>query len=89
MSRQEALAALAGSGSTDPTEIGRSVQQLRRGLEPMADSPQVRPVLDRVDQADRRLVSSAPAQPRPRVVMPDVPPMRDLGVGDESDEATA
>lgn len=89
MSRQEALAALASSGSTDPSEIGRSVQQLRRALEPMADSPQVRPVLERVDQADRRLVSAAPAAARPRMVPPlETAPMRDLSP-DESDEATA
>ena len=89
MSRQEALAALATSGSTDPAEIGRSVQQLRRALEPMADQPQVRPVLERVDQADRRLVSAAPVAARPRV-MPsmDAPPMRDLSP-DDPDEATA
>jgi len=69
VSRQEALGALASSGSTDPTEIGRSVQQLRRSLEPLAnDSAQVRAVLDRVDQADRRLLSTAPPAPRPRVV---------------------
>ncbi len=87
MSRQEAL---AGSGSTDPNEIGRSVQQLRRALEPMSDSPQVRPVLDRVDQADRRLVSSAPSNPRPRVVQPDLPPMRALSPDDDATgEATA
>lgn len=84
-SRQEALAALASSGSTDPTEIGRSVQQLRRALEPMADSPQVRPVLERVDQADRRLVSAAPTAARPRVVPPvDAPPVRDLSPDDEA-----
>ena len=69
VSRQEALDALATSGSTDPTEIGRSVQQLRRALEPLAnESQQVRAVLDRVDQADKRLLSSAPPGPRPRVV---------------------
>ena len=91
VSRQEALAALAGAGSTDPNEIGRSVQQLRRALEPMADSPQVRPVLESVDTADRRLVASAPVNPRPRVVQPDMPPLRDLSVGDEetTGEATA
>jgi hypothetical protein len=89
MSRQEALAALAQSGSTDPAEIGRSVQQLRRALEPMADAPQVRPVLERVDAADRRLVSAAPVAQRPRVVPPvDTPPLRDLSP-DEGDEATA
>ncbi|MGE3857786.1 MAG: hypothetical protein AB7G21_12590 [Dehalococcoidia bacterium] len=91
MSRQEALNALASSGSTDPSEIGRSVQQLRRALEPMADSPQVRPVLERVDQADRRLVSAAPASTRPRMVPPvDTPPLRDLSPDDnDGDEATA
>jgi uncharacterized membrane-anchored protein YhcB (DUF1043 family) len=69
ISRQEALGALATSGSTDPAEIGRSVQQLRRGLEPMAaDSPQIRAVLERVDQADKHLVSAAPAPPRPRAL---------------------
>ncbi len=69
LSRQEALSALAGSGSTDPTEIGRSVQQLRRSLEPLAsDSPQVKAVLERVDQADKHLLSAAPPAPRPRVV---------------------
>ena len=48
VSRQDALSALAGAGSTDPAEIGRSVQYLRRALELMADTPQVRPVLERV-----------------------------------------
>ena len=68
-SRQQALGALAGSGSTDPAEIGRSLQQLRRALEPMAaDSPQIRAVLDRVDQADKHLVSAAPSPPRPRAL---------------------
>ena len=91
MSRQEALAALATSGSTDPNEIGRAVQQLRRALEPMADSPQVRPVLDRVDQADRRLVASAPAASRPRMMpSPEASPMRDLSPDDgDAGEATA
>ncbi|MFA7249354.1 MAG: hypothetical protein WC273_06925 [Dehalococcoidia bacterium] len=84
MSRQEALSALASSGSTDPAEIGRTVQQLRRSLEPMADSPQVKPVLERVDQADRRLVAAGPVNPRPRVV-PGAP--RDMTPPD--DEATA
>ncbi len=89
VSRQEALAALAGSGSTDPAEIGRSVQELRRALEPMADAPHVRPVLQRVDEADRRLVAAAPVTPRPRVV-PSVAAVRDLTPGDDdSDEATA
>ena len=91
MSRQEALAALATSGSTDPNEIGRAVQQLRRALEPMADAPQVRPVLDRVDQADRRLVASAPAASRPRMVpTPEAAPLRDLSPDDgDTGEATA
>ena len=88
MSRQEALSALASSGSTDPAEIGRSVQQPRRALEPMADAPQVRPVLQHVDEADRWLVSAAPANTRPRMVPPSTP-LRDLSPDDESDEATA
>ena len=88
MSRQEALGALATSGSTDPTEIGRSVQSLRRALEPMADAPQVKPVLERVDQADRRLVASAPSNPRPRMVPPSES-MRDLSPDEDTDEATA
>lgn len=88
VSRQEALAALAGAGSTDPAEIGRSVQQLRRALEPVAETPQVRPVLERVDQADRRLVAAAPATPRPRMV-PGTPPPRELAGDDATGEATA
>ena len=90
MSRQEALGALASSGSTDPAEIGRAVQELRRALEPMADSQQGRPVLQRVDEADRRLVAAAPANPRPRMVAPTAPsaPL-DLSPDDPSDEATA
>ena len=32
------------------------------------DSPQVRAVLERVDDADKRLLSSVPPAPRPRVV---------------------
>ena len=89
VSRQDALSALAGAGSTDPAEIGRSVQHLRRALEPMADTPQVRPVLERVDQADRRLVAAAPANQRPRVIAPDAPMLRDLSPDESSDEATA
>ena len=89
VSRQDALSALAGAGSTDQAEIGRSVQQLRRALEPMADTPQVRPVLERVDQADRRLVDAAPANQRPRVIAPDEPMLRDLSPDESTDEATA
>lgn len=85
VSRQEVLTALAAAGSTDPAEIGRSVQQLRRALEPMADAPQVRPVLERVDQAERRLVAAGPAAPRPRVVPASAPPRRDLSPEDEID----
>ncbi|MSQ42371.1 MAG: hypothetical protein EXR65_04975 [Dehalococcoidia bacterium] len=88
VSRQEALTALASSGSTDPAEIGRSVQQLRRALEPLAaDSPQVRSVLDRVDQADKHLASASPAT-KPRALAPSATARREqAGAGDE--EATA
>ena len=55
----------------------------------MVDAPQVRLVLERVDQADRRLVAAAPVNPRPRVV-PGTAPMRDLSPDEaDTDEATA
>ena len=87
VSRQETLAALAASGSTDPAEIGQAVQHLRRALEPMAEAPQVRPVLDRADQTDRRLVAAGPVAQRPRLVASDAP--RDLSPDDDSGAATA
>ncbi|MSQ30309.1 MAG: hypothetical protein EXR68_07480 [Dehalococcoidia bacterium] len=83
--RQEALTSLAASGSTDPAEIGRSVQQLRRALEPMADAAQARPVLERVDLADRHLVSASPASPRPCVVAAGAASRRDQSPENETD----
>jgi beta-lactamase class A len=63
--RQGALAQMAEAGSTDPGEIGRSVQQLRRSLEQIAGkSDYARQVLDQADQADRALISVAPGRPR-------------------------
>lgn len=64
--RQLALAEMAASGSTDPAEIGRTVQQLRRSLEQLASKSDIaRAVLEQADQADRALISVAPGRPRP------------------------
>ncbi|PKN56296.1 MAG: hypothetical protein CVU56_16760, partial [Deltaproteobacteria bacterium HGW-Deltaproteobacteria-14] len=55
----------ADAGSTDPGEIGRSVQQLRRSLEQIAGkSDYARAVLEQADEADRALISVAPGRPR-------------------------
>ncbi|MDP2328435.1 MAG: hypothetical protein Q8M79_10175, partial [Dehalococcoidia bacterium] len=63
--RQGALAQMADAGSTDPGEIGRSVQQLRRSLEQIAGkSDYARAVLEQADVADRALISVAPGRPR-------------------------
>ncbi|MEX2446567.1 MAG: hypothetical protein WD734_04440 [Dehalococcoidia bacterium] len=79
LSRQEALDALALAGSTDPSEIGRAAQQLRRSIEPMApDSTHIRSVLERTEEADRLLVGAASVATRPRSI---------AGNGARADEA--
>lgn len=64
-SRQQALQEMAARGTTDPNEIGRALQTLRRGLEEVASkSDYVRALLQQAEAADRALIDTAP-QPRP------------------------
>jgi len=63
--RQQALQEMAARGTTDPNEIGRALQTLRRGLEEVASkSDYVRALLQQAEAADRALIDTAP-QPRP------------------------
>lgn len=85
--RQEALGKLAESGSTDPAEIGRTVQQLRRSLEAVAaKSDFARSVLEQADQADRALIDVAP---RPRAIRDEAPEAVAEADDEESTEASA
>jgi hypothetical protein len=62
--REATLARIAAEGITDPAEIGRALQTLRRGLEDSAGkSEYVRALLNQADAADRTLVEASP-QPR-------------------------
>ncbi|GMU41905.1 MAG: hypothetical protein AMXMBFR23_27710 [Chloroflexota bacterium] len=87
--RQAALAEMAASGSTDPAEIGRTVQQLRRSLEQLAGKSDVaRAVLEQADQADRALISVAPG--RPRAIREEAPAPAPAPVAEtEANEASA
>ncbi len=87
-SRQGALSRLAESGSTDPGEIGRTVQQLRRSLEQMAGSSDyARSVLSQADAADQALISVAPGRPR---ALREEPVVESQDIeADETEEASA
>jgi len=81
--RQQALAQMAASGSTDPGEIGRAVAALRRSMEEIAGkSDYVRGLLQHAEMADRALIEAAPA---PRPLRQEAPAV--AVVEDEDDEA--
>ncbi len=85
-SRQQVIAQMAESGSTDPAEIGRSVAALRRSMEELAGkSDYVRGLLQQAETADRSLMDAAPA-PRPLREAPE--PALELD-DEEQDEASA
>ena len=59
--REETMAQLAETGITDPAQIGSSAQNLREAVDAMASqSVHIQAVLETTDEADERLVSSAP-----------------------------
>jgi hypothetical protein len=87
--RQQALADLAQSGSTDPTEIGRAGAQLRREMEALAGkSDYVRALLQQAEGADRALADSAPS-PRALREEPAPAPVSHEETGEDEAEVSA
>jgi hypothetical protein len=59
--RELTMSELADTGITDPGQIGQSAQNLRAAVDAMASqSVHIQSVLEATDQADERLVDSAP-----------------------------
>lgn len=88
--RQQALATMAESGSTDPGEIGRAVATLRRSMEELAGkSDYVRALLQHAEVADRALIDAAPAPRAIRETPPTVAALVEDEDAEDSDEVSA